>query len=114
MTDGMTGRGRAAHAIETDNGYICSRCRESVNSNATACPHCGRDIHPTLRETLRYLLIVFGPIVLTVFAWPAVWALTGSRVLGFLASVFFFLVFGGWLFYRVSRGVWQSCRDLLA
>lgn len=113
MTDSMMGSGSAAHAIETDNGYICSRCRESVSPNATACPHCGRDIYPTLRETLRYLLIFFGPIVLIVFSWPAVWALTGSSVLGFLAAMFFFVVFAGWLIYRASRVVRDFYRDLV-
>lgn len=52
----MPGHGSSAHLIETDNGYICSRCRSGVSSNATACPHCGRNIGDSSAPFVDFLM----------------------------------------------------------
>lgn len=62
----MPRTGRRAVILETENGFICSRCRAEVSPHATACPHCGRNLyqktHPLVTATwnLGKLLIVVG------------------------------------------------------
>lgn len=42
----MPGIGSDARRIEKSDGYICSACRHGVKKNATACPHCNRNLRP--------------------------------------------------------------------
>lgn len=66
------GIGSSAVLLETEDGYICSRCRSEVSPQATACPHCGRNIElpaephpPGYRAliTLSKIIGVSGPII---------------------------------------------------
>ena len=75
----MGGIGSSAHLIETANGYICSRCRSGVSQNATACPHCGRNIESQPPPLFKILLS--GGVVFTVggvIAMIAFWFLGAS------------------------------------
>jgi hypothetical protein len=52
----MPGHGSSAHLIETDSSYLCSRCRSEVSPNATACPHCGRNIGDSSAPFVDFLM----------------------------------------------------------
>lgn len=49
-----------------DEAYICEECRESINEQASVCPHCGYDPGTEIESQAKWRLGVGALLCLTI------------------------------------------------